>query len=230
MAWDSNPTHTRRRHDKAIHGSGEGQQGLRRPRGGHNGFQFSFRIQINGRLLRGCFNLLQDVHHQVYLRPKAGASDLVQQTLLEAQRDFPQFRGGSAEELQAWLRCILRNNLANLIRHYRQTDKRQVAREVSLDASSQDLLDQCLVSDTTSPSGKAIKKEDTDALEHTLTELPEHYQQVLRWRHQEGRSFEEMGRLLGRSTDAARMLWWRAVEHLQQKLVPPSDRKATPEP
>jgi hypothetical protein len=31
------------------------------------------------------------------LRAKGGASDLVQQTFLEAQRDFAAFRGGSAE-------------------------------------------------------------------------------------------------------------------------------------
>ena len=50
------------------------------------------------------------------LRGKASASDLVQQTFLEAVRDFAQFQGSTVAELRAWLRRILRNNLANLTR------------------------------------------------------------------------------------------------------------------
>src|SRR5438874_308510 len=44
------------------------------------------------------------------LRPKEGASDLVQQTFLEAQRDFAAFQGRTEEELLAWLKRLLRNN------------------------------------------------------------------------------------------------------------------------
>src|SRR5436190_19888330 len=58
------------------------------------------------------------------LRPKAGASDLVQQSFLEAQRDFKSFRGMSREEALAWLRHILQNNLLDLARRYNATDKR----------------------------------------------------------------------------------------------------------
>lgn len=36
---------------------------------GCNWFHFSLRIQLKGRLLRDCFNLLQDVHHQVFPEP-----------------------------------------------------------------------------------------------------------------------------------------------------------------
>jgi hypothetical protein len=37
--------------------------------GGCHRFRFSLRIQLNGRFLRGCFNLLQEVHHQVFTEP-----------------------------------------------------------------------------------------------------------------------------------------------------------------
>src|SRR3954451_22034394 len=66
------------------------------------------------------------------LRAKAGASDLVQQSCLEAHKDFDQFKGQSAEELKQWLRRILLNNQANFIRLFRHTGKRQVGREKSL--------------------------------------------------------------------------------------------------
>jgi len=41
------------------------------------------------------------------LHAKGGASDLVQETILEAQRDFAQFQGTSEAELLAWLRHTL---------------------------------------------------------------------------------------------------------------------------
>src|SRR5689334_5788737 len=55
------------------------------------------------------------------LRPKVGASDLVQDTFLEAQRDFAQFHGHTEDELRAWLARVLLNNLANITRQYRAT-------------------------------------------------------------------------------------------------------------
>ena len=66
------------------------------------------------------------------LKAKADPSDLVQQTLLEAYRDFDQFRGSTEAEWLAWLRRILAHNAAQYVRHYRGTEKRQLGREVAL--------------------------------------------------------------------------------------------------
>src|SRR5438874_1463377 len=63
------------------------------------------------------------------LQAKGGASDLVQETFLEAQRDFRQFAGQTEEELLAWLRRLLLNNVANFRRRYRETAKRDVNAE-----------------------------------------------------------------------------------------------------
>jgi RNA polymerase sigma-70 factor (ECF subfamily) len=41
---------------------------------------------------------------------------------------------------------------------------------------------------------------------------------VLRLRYWEGLSFPEIGQRLGRSTDAVRKLWYRAVERLQEEM------------
>src|SRR3954451_25008813 len=67
------------------------------------------------------------------LRAKGGASDLVQQTFLEAQRDFGDFRGAGGAEVAGWLRQILLNNLASFSRCFRETAKRRLASEVTLD-------------------------------------------------------------------------------------------------
>jgi RNA polymerase sigma-70 factor (ECF subfamily) len=153
------------------------------------------------------------------LQAKAGASDLVQETFLNAQRNFHQFQGASPEELRGWLRAILLNNLGNLRRRYRDTDKRQLARELSLESDdSQDDLKKNLAANTPSPSDHAVRHEQTAAVEQALARLPEDHRQVIVWRHQENCSFEEIGQRLGRSVDAARMLWWRAIERLQDEL------------
>jgi RNA polymerase sigma-70 factor (ECF subfamily) len=153
------------------------------------------------------------------LRAKGGASDLVQETFLEAQRDFSHFQGASADELRAWLRRLLLNNVANFVRHYRGTAKRQLGREQSLtpdDSSRQPGA--ALPGDTPTPSQQVMAHEQAEALRQATLRLPEDYRQVLALRHQEQLSFEEIGERMGRTTNAARLLWLRAVERLQQDL------------
>jgi RNA polymerase sigma-70 factor (ECF subfamily) len=153
------------------------------------------------------------------LQAKAGGSDLVQQTFLEAQRDFGQFHGTSEGELRAWLRRILLNNVASFQRSYRQTEKRRVAKELSLgDADADGLVAQGLARQLETPSGAAMARERRDAVERALSRLPEHYAEVLRLRQQEGLMFAEIGRRLDRSEEAAQKLWARALEQFEKEL------------
>ena len=62
---------------------------------------------------------------------KLDASDVVQQTLLDAHRQRQQFRGHTAAEMAAWLRRILACNLADAFRALGR-EKRDVARERGL--------------------------------------------------------------------------------------------------
>jgi DNA-directed RNA polymerase specialized sigma24 family protein len=69
-----------------------------------------------GRVLEACRRyllLIADRELDPALKAKGGASDLVQQTFLEAHRDFGRFHGDSEEQLLAWLRQPLRYNLAD---------------------------------------------------------------------------------------------------------------------
>ena len=153
------------------------------------------------------------------LRAKAGASDLVQETFLEAQRDFARFQGASEEELLAWLRRLLLNNLANFIRRYRDTTKRLVGREVPLEpGSASDVRGGGIAAATPSPSSQAMAAEKALGIQQALERLPDDYRLVITLRNQERRSFEEIGARMNRSTDAARRLWSRAIERLQHEL------------
>lgn len=151
------------------------------------------------------------------LRAKGGASDLVQQTFLEAQRDFDRFHGSTAEQLRAWLRQVLRNNLASFARQYRETQKRQAGREVALPHSTPSGPGG-LATDTPTPSRHAIAGEDAAALQAALDRLPDDYRQVIALRYDEDRPFDEIAQIMQRSPNAVRKLWARAVEHLQREL------------
>ena len=176
-----------------------------------------------GEALESCRGYLLHIARQQLdadLQAKAGASDLVQDTFLEAQRDFGQFHGATETELLAWLRQLLLHNIANFVRHYRTTAKRAVGREVNLKAKGdQSSIDGLagLPGLSPSPSAQVQAQETLEQVQQTLARLPEDYRQVILLRHQSRLPFDEIGKLMQRSADAARRLWSRAIERLQQE-------------
>jgi RNA polymerase sigma-70 factor (ECF subfamily) len=153
------------------------------------------------------------------LRVKGGASDIVQETFLEAQRDFGQFAGTTAAELRAWLLRLMTNNLANFARSYRSTSKRDLDREVGLPGATVfGPTGGGLAGDTPTPSVEAMSQEMESAVERAIQRLPEDQRQVILLRNREDRPFDEIAVLMGRSENAVRKLWFRAVERLQQEL------------
>ncbi len=172
-----------------------------------------------GQAFQTCRNyllLVADKQLDADLLAKGGASDLVQETFLEAQRDFDRFHGTSEEELLAWLRQMLLNNIANFTRRY-HTDKRSLDREVALEPGSAGQRGPAVPAPELTPSSQAIEREQAEALQRALGRLPEDYRRVVVLRYLEGRTFEEIGQLLQRSPDAARKLWTRAMERLRQE-------------
>lgn len=179
-------------------------------------------LEALGQVLEACRGYLlriADRRLSDELRSKGGASDLVQQTFLDAQRRFERFEGESEKALLAWLRQILLHNLAHFQRRYRATGKRDLGREAPLagEASSTDGGEN-LATQTPSPSEQFTAREEAEAVQQAVERLSEEHRQVLALRHQEQLTFEEIGRRLGRSTSGARTLWLRAVERLNEEL------------
>jgi RNA polymerase sigma-70 factor (ECF subfamily) len=177
-----------------------------------------------GRLLEACRSyLLLIANHELGpgLRAKVAPSDLVQETCLEAHRDFGQFRGVSEPELYAWLRQVLLHNLGHLRQRY-AAQRRDVGMEQARDAddSGEDLLDRA-AADTPSPSSHVRAQEEQELLERALARLSEDHRQAILLRHREYLSFAEIGRRMGRSEDAAQKLWTRAVESLRREIGTP---------
>jgi len=151
------------------------------------------------------------------LRAKIGASDVVQESLFEAVRDFNRFGGTTAPEFKVWIRKVLLNNLANWERWFRSVEKRKIEKEVPFGSGTCEGPG-AIGKSGPSPSDGAKAAEDLQALREKMQELPDHYRQVLTLRHWQHLSFEQIGEIVERTPDAARMLWWRAVERLQELL------------
>jgi RNA polymerase sigma-70 factor (ECF subfamily) len=175
-----------------------------------------------GRLLelyRRYLSLLARVQIGKRLQGKVDASDLVQETFLEAHRNFTRFRGQSEGELVSWLRQILAANLADTLRRYLGTQGRDVRLERDIEADfdhSTVLLDRGLVARGSSPSHQAARREQAVQLADALAELPEDYREVLVLRHLESLTFPEVAQRMQRSVDSVEKLWMRGLAQLRK--------------
>jgi RNA polymerase sigma-70 factor (ECF subfamily) len=172
-------------------------------------------------LYRNYLTLLARLQLGRRLQGKVDAEDLVQETFLEAHRQFGQFRGASAEELVSWLRQILASTLAHQVRRYHGTKRRDVRLERELEdelTQSSRVLDQGLISRQSSPSQRAARGEQAVLLADALAHLPEDYREVIILRHLEGLTFPQVASRLGRTVDSVEKLWVRALDKLRRAL------------
>lgn len=158
------------------------------------------------------------------IRRRVSPSDLVQETLLEAHRDFLDFRGVTNAEFVGWLRRILVHNLIRVTEKHLQADKRDVRREVyihRLHASmenSNSRFEHVLAGRLESPSSELGRHERMRLLADAIAVLPAEQRQVILLRHIEGLPFAEVAQQMERTSGACRMLWLRAMDHLRASL------------
>jgi RNA polymerase sigma-70 factor (ECF subfamily) len=172
-------------------------------------------------LYRRYLALLARVQIGPRLQGKVDASDLVQETFLEAHRHFPRFKGASEGQLISWLRQILAAKMADQCRRYLGSQGRNVRLEQEivqgLDQSSL-MLNGGLIAPQSSPSHQAVRREQAVLLADALAQLPDDYRQVLELRHLEGLTFPEVAQRLGRSLNSVEKLWMRGLARLRQVL------------
>lgn len=168
---------------------------------------------------RGYLLLIATQELDPALRAKGGASDLVQDTILDAMKDFAHFQGGE-RELLSWLRQLLRNNLVTFANRYKCTGKRKLEAEIPLEAgtSSSPGSARPLLGPDPTPSDIAVKKEQEEAVNRALQRLPDVYRQVILLRYREELSFEEISQRMSRSANAVEKLWLRAIERLRHEM------------
>ena len=174
-----------------------------------------------GRLLefyRNYLHLLARLEVGGQLQRKLDASDLVQETFLDAHRNFVTFEGTTEPQFVAWLRRILANNAANVARHYLGVKGRDIRLEQNLTESfeqSANRLAQLSAISATSPSQHAMRREQSVVLADALMQLPVDYREAIVLRHWEGLTFPQIAERMNRSLDSVEKLWMRALVRLR---------------
>lgn len=167
---------------------------------------------------RGYLLLVAAAQLSARIRSKVAPSDLVQQTFLEARRDFDRFDGDSPEAFVGWLRQVLEHNIADAHRQYERTQQRSVDREEALPANSSWNGEAQLIDSRPTPQAGALSREEQARLDGAIASLPELAQHVIHLRYAEELPFDEIGRRIGKSGEAARKIWSRTIVTLQKRL------------
>lgn len=143
-----------------------------------------------------------------------GASDLVQETLINATRGFAAFEGSRSIELRAWLRRILVNKLTEMAR-------RQEMRVRSQQRGPHDQAHDLRLPDgEPMPSSIVASAEAAAVIREGLARLPIKYRRVLELRIDATLGFRDIGDQLMISEDAARRLFRRALAQLKREIPP----------
>lgn len=180
--------------------------------------EFGQLLQVYRNYLR----LLAESQLDHKLRARVSPSDLVQETMLDAHRDFANFRGSSEREFLAWLRKILVNNLARIIELHVMAGKRDIRRDISLDGIRASLdkstiqLGQVFAGREETPSANLQRHERAVVLADLMSRLSGPHREVLVLRNLQGLRFHEVAERMERSVPATKMLWMRAIKQLRK--------------
>ena len=170
---------------------------------------------------RHYLTLLARAHLDRRYQRRIDASDVVQQTLMEAHEKRDQFRGESERELAGWLRQMLVHNVADAVRAIRQA-KRDIRREQPLEAAVEDSfcrVDDWLAIEQSSASQRLMRGEQLLMLSTAVTALPPDQREAVILRHLQGYSLKELAAEFRRSESAVAGLLARGLRNLRNALA-----------
>jgi RNA polymerase sigma-70 factor (subfamily 1) len=165
--------------------------------------------------------LLSELHVQPILQAKFDASDVIQETFLQAIGSFDQFQGSEERQFTAWLRQITARKAAWMARQYLATGNRNVRLEQRLqhefDQSSVAIAN-LLPARHSSPSMAAMRREQSVLLADAIAQVSPEQRRVLVLHGLQGVAIVEVARALQKSEAATWKLWARGLKSLQQLL------------
>lgn len=150
---------------------------------------------------------------------RVDASDIVQQTLMDAVRGLTDFRGQTEGEFTAWMVRLLERNLLQTARLNLAAirDVRREAEDHAADGSAQ-LVWHAVAADGRCPPSNVFRGEAALHLARALEQLPEQQRRAVQLRYLDHLPLEAIGLEMGRSAPAVAGLIARGVEALRRLL------------
>ena len=158
------------------------------------------------------------------LRGRLGPEDVLQEAFLAASQRLKHYADGPATSPFIWMRMIVNQTLIDLHRQHLGAQKRDAAREVSLDgvpcaqATSASVAIQ-LVGVFTSPSGAAARADMLSLVQTAIEQMDPIDREVLALRHFEELTNSEVAEALGIEQKAASIRYVRALRRLKEILA-----------
>jgi RNA polymerase sigma-70 factor (ECF subfamily) len=153
------------------------------------------------------------------MRPRLDASDVVQETQLEAYRRLKDYFERAPMPFRLWLRKTAHERLIMAHRHHLQAARRSVASEIPLpDFSSLQLARQLLAAGST-PSRQYSRGELLRKVQNAMAQLSETDREILVMRNLEGLSNQESAQVLELEPATASQRYGRALLRLRNLLV-----------
>jgi RNA polymerase sigma-70 factor (ECF subfamily) len=153
------------------------------------------------------------------VRARFDASDVVQETELEAYRRMDDFLRRRPMPFRVWLRKTAYERLLKLRRHHVVAARRSVARELGLPDRSSLLLARPFLDPGSSPERRLARGDLVRRVRQSLAELSETDREVLLMRHVDGLPYRDIGCLLDLDPATARKRYGRALLRLRQVLL-----------
>jgi RNA polymerase sigma-70 factor (ECF subfamily) len=153
------------------------------------------------------------------VQKRVDASDIVQQTLIDANRGLGDFRGQNEAQFSAWMMRLLERNLLQSVRTNTH-GKRDIRLErdcVDSDGSAQ-MQWHSLAGGGSSPASGVFRGEAALHLAMALENLPEDQRLAVEMRYIDGQPLATIATTLGRTVGSVAGLIRRGVENLQAEL------------
>ncbi len=174
---------------------------------------------------RGRLRALIALRLDARLRARIDPSDVVQDSLAEANRRLAEYARTQPLPFYPWLRGLALEQLAQHYRRHVRAQKRSVQREEkSLSGLPDDSLDELadrLAASGSSPSARLRKQDLRRWLQQALARLPQRDREVIVLRHLEQLSVRDMAAVLGITEATAKVRHARALERLRKLLEHP---------
>lgn len=159
----------------------------------------------------------------IRLRARESVDDLVQSVCIAVLEDAENFEVRSEAEFRAWLYKEAFHRMVNK-NVYWSREKRDVGREIPVDASNRSTAGAIqLLASIGTPSEAAMQREQIEALEGALDELPDDYREAIALHKIAGLSHREVAEAMDRSEGAVRNLVYRGLARLAERLASPPE-------